>query len=315
MKRIILLAAFLLAVSACSTTPAPSNANAPGNANANTATTNSTPKAEATTPADAVIAQEKAIWDTIKAKSLDNFGGMLADDFVYVTNDGIYDKAGTLNGIRQLDLTDHSFSDWKSIMLDKDTALLTYLVNMKGTSGGQPIPPTPLRASSLWINRNGKWVGVFHQDTMVKEAPPSPPAPAKPAASTEAKPAASPMLPAADHIAREKQIWDALKKKDYDAFASFLAEDQIEVGESGVNDKTKSVEGVKQVDLSKAMTSDFKATTFDMDTVLVTYTVKGPVPPFTKEGERSSTLWVNRGGRWLAIFHQGTPIAPAPKGK
>ena len=313
MKRIIVLAVFLLAVTACATSPAPSNSNAsvPGNAN-----TSPTPKAEATTTTDSIIAQEKAIWDAIKAKKPDDFGGMLADDFVYISNDGMYDKAGTINGIKQLDLTDVTFSDWKVLTLDKDAAIVVYTVNMKGTSGGQALPPAALRASSAWLNRGGKWVGIFHQDTPVKEAQPQPPEAAKPAASSPAKPAATtPVVPEADHIAREKQVWDAIRKKDYDTFASFLADDQIEVMDSGVSTKAQSVEGVKHVDLSKAVLSDFKVTSFDTDAVLVTYTAKGPTPPFGKEGERSSTIWVNRNGKWLAAFHQSTPIGAPPKSK
>ena len=314
MKRIIVLAAVLLAATGCATTaPTPSNSNAPANANA---AASPTPKAESTSTADSIIAQEKAIWDAIKTKKPDAFGGMLADDFVYISNDGVHDKAATINGIKQLDVTDLMFTDWKVLMLDKDAALVVYKVDMKGTSGGQPIPPGAMYASSAWINRGGKWVGVFHQDTPVKDGPPSPAGTAaKPAPATEAKPAATaaPVTPATDHIAREKQIWDVLKKKDYASFASFLAEDQLEVGEWGINDKAKSVEGVKQVDLSKAVLSDFKSMSLNEKATLVSYTVKGPTPPFTKEGQRASTIWVNRDGKWLAAFHQDTPIAPAAK--
>jgi hypothetical protein len=26
----------------------------------------------------------------------------------------------------------------------------------------------------------------------------------------------------------------------------------------------------------------------------------------------ASTIWANRGGKWLAVFHQGTDTQPAP---
>ena len=35
-------------------------------------------------------------------------------------------------------------------------------------------------------------------------------------------------------IANEKMIWDLFKSKNYDAFASFLAEDFIEVEPEGI---------------------------------------------------------------------------------
>jgi hypothetical protein len=312
MKRIILLIALALLASACATTQAPTNTNTtttPANANAT-----ATPKAEATTNADAITAQEKKIWDAIKNKDSASFAAMLADDFVYVSSDGVHDKAGTVDGIKELQITDLTLSDWKVLMLDKDAAVVTYTVNMKGTSGGEPFPSTPMRASSAWVNRGGKWVGVYHQDTEIKEGTTGQPSSsansnqsAKTATPSEAKPAEA---SSDDLVAREKQIWDAIKKKDYDGFASFLADDQIEVWESGVNDKAASVAGVKQANLTSAVLSDFKTTKLNDNATLVTYVVKGS-GDLSPTGERSSTIWARRGGQWLAAFHQGTRIQPA----
>ncbi|HEX8847720.1 MAG TPA: nuclear transport factor 2 family protein [Pyrinomonadaceae bacterium] len=319
MKRIILFAALLVAVSACSTTPEANNANTtttPANANTN-ANASPTPKAEATVKDSDITAKEQEIWDKIKAGDMEGFGGMLAEDFVFVGGEGISDKAGTVNGIKEFKPTEATFSDWKVVMLDKDSAVVTYTVNAKGTSGGKPIPPTPIRGSSVWVNRGGKWVGVYHQETEAKEPTPAPPASgkeaAKPAAGAEAKP--EPITPEADHVAREKQVWDAIKKKNYEGFASFLAEDAIEVWDGGVNDKAASIEGVKKVDLSRAVLSDFKTVKLTDNAVLVIYMVKGPTPPFSKLGERDATIWATRGGKWLAVFHQGSSVKPAPKMK
>lgn len=314
MKRIILLAALLLAANACKTAEAPSNANATTPpANTNVA---STPKAEATANTDSpAIAQEKQIWDNIKKKDPAAFAAMLTEDFVYVSGDGVYDKAGTVNGIKQIEATDIALSDWKTVMVNKDAAIVTYTVNMKGTSGGNPMPPGAQRAGSLWVNRGGKWMGVFHQDTPVEAPPPtsgersapSDKAATKPTPQGEAKPA-EPVSD--DPVAREKQIWDALKKKDYDRFASFLAEDQLEVFGWGVNDKAGSVEGVKHADLSKAILSDFRMAKISDDLSIVTYTIKGG-GDISPNGARASTVWARRDGKWLAVYHQDTTVAPA----
>jgi hypothetical protein len=311
MKRIILLASLLLAASACSPAPAPSNSNAPTSpANTTTAATPGTTAA----PADSgVTAKEKEIWDNIKKKDPNAFGAMLAEDFIYVSSDGVYDKAGTVNGIKQIEATDITLSDWKTLTVNKDATIVTYTVNMKGTSGGQPIPPGAMRAGSLWVNRGGNWVGVFHQDTPVEERPAGgdaahnkPAATPKPA-TAEAKPAA----PVSDDpVAREKQVWDALKKKDYDRFASFLAEDQLEVGAWGVNDKAASVSGVQQADLSSAVLSDFKMAKISDDIAIVTYMIKGS-GDVSPNGARASTIWVKRDGKWLAVYHHDTTVMPA----
>ena len=240
---------------------------------------------------------------------------MLADDFIYIAGDGVYDKAGTVDGVKNLDLTDLTLSDWKVVMLDKDAAAVTYTVRMKGNNNGRPIPDKPLRASSAWVRRGDKWVGVYHQESNLKEAPatPSPSPTGTPAAKASPAPSSKPAESAAtDPVARENQVWETFKRKDYDAFASFLADDAIEVEETGVYDKAGSVKGVSQFDASKATLSDFKTVNLDSNATLVTYLVKGPAPAFPSLGERHSTIWVNRDGKWLAIFHQGTSVEPPP---
>ena len=119
-----------------------------------------------------------------------------------------------------------------------------------------------------------------------------------------------------DHIARERQVWDMLKRKDYNDFANMLADDQVEVSGSGVHDKAGTLAGVKQGDLSTASLSDFKVVKLDDDAVVVTYLVKSTAPDTNPAGYQESTVWVNRGGKWLAVFHQGTPVgaaSPQPK--
>ena len=307
MKRITLIVLLLLAASSCATTT-----QAPGNANANanaTATPAATPKAEASPAADAaVIAREKEIWETIRAKNPDGFAAMLADDFIYVTDDGVYDKAQTVDGIKGLSPTDISLGDWKSVMIDKDAAIVTYTVTMKGTSGGKPMPETPVRAGSLWAYRGGKWMGVYHQETTVEEPPPANTATSKtPAQAATPYPSKPPAPVADDPVEREKQVWDAIKKRDYDRFASFLAEDALEVFAWGVNDKAGSLRDIKQANLSSAVLSEYRTVKVDEDAVVVRYLVTGS-GDIRPTGERHSTVWAKRDGKWQAVYHQATSL-------
>jgi hypothetical protein len=97
-----------------------------------------------------------------------------------------------------------------------------------------------------------------------------------------------------------------LKSNNSEAFAAFLASDSVEVEPGGVYDKAGSVKSVSENDFSKATISDFKTLKIDEDTTLVTYMVK--IPGIAPEGEHHTTIWINRGGKWLALFHQGTPV-------
>src|SRR5207247_129677 len=83
--------------------------------------------------------------------------------------------------------------------------------------------------------------------------------------------------------------------------------DAIELEPDGVYDKAGSVKGVSQYDFSKTVLSDFKVVKVDDEATLVTYMVKDP--NFAPSGEHHSTIWANRNGKWLAVFHHGgTPV-------
>jgi hypothetical protein len=323
MKRMILLASLLLAASGCATdTQAPNNTPA-SSSNANTA---ATPKTAATISEADIIAREKQIWDALKNKDYDGFAAMLADDQLEVFGSGVNDKAKSVNGVKNLVLTDAALSDWKVVLVDKDAAVVTYTVSVKGTQNGKPLPTNTERASTAWVNRGGKWLAVYHQQTETAQSKENAPATTSgsPGTSkttttttttkTEASPTASGSPASSDSgdaIDREKQIWEMLKRKDYDGFASMLAEDQIEVEPDGVYDKAGTVKGVKQVDFTSVSLSDFKMLKLDDDAALVIYLAKMPAQGSEPADERHSTIWANRGGKWLAVFHQGTPVKSA----
>lgn len=137
---------------------------------------------------------------------------------------------------------------------------------------------------------------------------------ATPPANTNASPPATAAMTEADAIAKEKAIWDAIKNKDYDAFGNMLAEDQIEVTGEAVYDKTGSIASVKKFEPTEVTFSDWKFMSLDKDSYVVTYTANMKGKYDGKElpsgAGRCSSAWVNRGGKWLAIYHQECPVKP-----
>jgi hypothetical protein len=193
--------------------------------------------------------------------------------------------------------------------IDKDAVLLTYTATVKGTVKGKPIPEGPYREASAYVNRNGEWMNIYYQETLAKTMPPPPPP--KEGATPAMSPGAKPGETGPDAEANEKLVWESFKVKNYDAFASYLADNFVEIEEDGVYDKAGSIKGVQGVDLKEHELTEWKTIKFDDDASLVTYKVKIPAMKPNDIGYHSS-IWIKRDNKWVAIFHMGTP-ATEPK--
>lgn len=299
MKKLIALVSLLLLASACATEPT-GNKNMAANANKGGEMKTTAAPSEAD-----IVAKEKAAWDAFRKKDAAAFEKVITPDYFEVTDAGVTDKTAAISGMKDFDITDVSFADWKMTTIDKDAVIITYTVTVKGTLKGQALPAGPYREASVYVNRNDNWLGAYYQETLTHTGPP----PSTPAAKESPKAASSPMAKPGetgpDVTANEKLVWDALKNRNYDAFASYLASDATEIEADGVYDKAGSVKGVSAFDFSKTTLADWKTMKLDDDASLVTYTVN--MPGMKPEKEYHTTVWVKRDSKWMAIFHMGTP--------
>jgi hypothetical protein len=113
-------------------------------------------------------ANETALWNAWKNKDAKPFQNSLAADGVMIGEEGVGTKADVVQmmGSSPCEIKSFTLSDWKISMVNADAAVLTYKGVADGTCGGQPIPT--VWASSLWVNRKGKWMAFSHQETSVK---------------------------------------------------------------------------------------------------------------------------------------------------
>ncbi len=307
MKKILVLVSFLVVFAVACTNMPTTNTNTNLNANT-TVSKSSAPPSESD-----LIAKEKAAWDTLKTKDYVAFGNMLTSDYIEVNDEGVFDKAGILADVKDFNVTDVTFSDWKMLPIDNDAVILTYTLNVNGSFKGTAVPAGPYRAAAAWVNRDGKWLGFYYQQSLVKTMPPPPPSPAasKPEEKA-ASPAAKPPETSSDPIANEKIVWDLFKTKSFDTFATLLDPAFMELEATGAYDKAASVKGLEGMDASMFELSEWKAAKLHNDAALVTYLVTPKNPKW--DTERHTSIWVNRSGKWVALLHMGTPIAkPGPK--
>ena len=110
-----------------------------------------------------LIGMEKQAWEAWKNHDLTH--NSATDDVVFVTENGITQGRDKLDDAMKktpCDVKSYSLDDMKVNWVDKDAALLTYKDEVDGTCGGHRLHPRGY-ASSLWVNKNGKWLTAFHQ--------------------------------------------------------------------------------------------------------------------------------------------------------
>lgn len=115
-----------------------------------------------------LIALEKQADEAWKKKNGEFYQALLSEDAVSVGSDGTYNKSQIVKAISgsRCEIKSSSMDNFKLVMLDKNTALLTYKTTQNGSCDEKPIPPE-VWASTVFVKRGGKWLAAFHQETPV----------------------------------------------------------------------------------------------------------------------------------------------------
>jgi hypothetical protein len=110
---------------------------------------------------DTMMKKEKAAWQAFKDKKTDEFTKLLSSNFMAVYADGIYNKQQEIDSMKKWDMKSFALSDYKLVMTDADTALVTYTVMVEGTADWQDASGN-YNAASIWQMKNGGWHPIFH---------------------------------------------------------------------------------------------------------------------------------------------------------
>jgi uncharacterized protein (TIGR02246 family) len=173
MKVCILLMATLALASTCMGQAAPTNQpNAP---RIKPPTESAPPRGGASTRSpsvnnsleEALITREKEVWDAIRKKDMQRFASFLAEDQLYVSDEGVRSKAESVKALGEATIPDIKLDDWKVLMIDKDAAIVTYRATATPPACGPEMASPVSRNTTVWAKRGGKWLAVFHQDTTV----------------------------------------------------------------------------------------------------------------------------------------------------
>ena len=118
-------------------------------------------------------ANERAINVAIQKGDVAGFNALVATDGVAMDGTGVMAVSEFVKEFSQMKLASFTIDQVKVVPVSDTAAVITYRFTGKGTMMGQPMP-SPVLASTTYANRGGKWIAVFHQETV-----PTPPPPAK----------------------------------------------------------------------------------------------------------------------------------------
>ena len=118
----------------------------------------------------ALIANENKVSEAVAKHDVKTFTDLVAQDGLAGDMTGFMKVADFTKTMDQMKVSSWHIMDAKVTWIDDKSAVVTYTWMGKGTYMNQPVPET-VYASTVWTERNGKWVAVFHQDTTA--APPA----------------------------------------------------------------------------------------------------------------------------------------------
>lgn len=104
---------------------------------------------------------ERALWKEIQQQDWKDVRGHIAANFVYVTPAGRWERAAALEEIEKLRIQDYSIADLTTEM-NGDAFVVTYTVQLHGTSQGAALPETPERRVTVWQRQKAGWMVIAH---------------------------------------------------------------------------------------------------------------------------------------------------------
>jgi hypothetical protein len=115
-------------------------------------------------------------------------------------------------------------------------------------------------------------------------------------------------------VANERAVWEAVKEKKADRFAQLVADDARIVFDTGILTKDQFLQSLPDRTITSYSLDDITVLEPNPATAILIYKAtrsgfyKGK--PFPPTAVHEGSVWVNRGGNWVAVLNQETPILP-----
>ncbi len=127
------------------------------------------PATAPTASAPPLEAQVRKLWDAFKKKDKATLSSLLDDRF-RMFEEGLTafgDKKAEVNSPDEYELLSYTLSDFTVKPIGPDAALVTYLAQYEGKSGGEVLKGKSV-FGEVWLRSGGKWKAFYLQETYVK---------------------------------------------------------------------------------------------------------------------------------------------------
>lgn len=115
-----------------------------------------------------IVDKEQEELSALKAGDYTKFADLIADDAVFLDPRGTGTKAEVVGHVKDFKLLDFTMDDIQFVKLSCNSGVIAYKLTQKGSANGHEFT-NQVWASAVWIQRNGKWVTVFSQETPARK--------------------------------------------------------------------------------------------------------------------------------------------------
>ena len=114
-----------------------------------------------------IVAKEREGLEALKAGDVAHFGDLTADDAIFVDAQGPATKSQVMQNVVGFKLTDYSIENVRFAQISPNSGLMAYKITEKGLSHGKEFA-AQVYVSSIWIQRESKWLCLFSQETAAR---------------------------------------------------------------------------------------------------------------------------------------------------
>ena len=115
----------------------------------------------------AVVNLEMATLEWSRHHQTDKMAEYHAEDWIGIPNGPPMTRAEMLADVGTETLRSYKISNVMTRRIAKDVVLVTYRMQQDGSTGAGAKWDPLVQASSVWAKRDGKWLAVFYQETVL----------------------------------------------------------------------------------------------------------------------------------------------------